>query len=82
LYETFTERPTNSENLRVAVGNAELSNKMALCTTNKKMFFIKTFYCSGGSCAAVERQYPQEFSIRTAQSRDIICRTVKQFEET
>jgi hypothetical protein len=44
-------------NLFVAVVNPGLSNKMASYTTDGKMFVIKTFYSSGGSSVAAERQY-------------------------
>jgi hypothetical protein len=58
--------------LFVAIGNTELSSKMASCT----------FYSSGGSCVAVDRQYLREFSVRFAPLRDSICRIIKQFRET
>jgi hypothetical protein len=54
--------------LFVALGNAELINKMASYTTNRKLFVIKAFYFSGGSCVAVERQYRREFSVRVVPS--------------
>jgi Fe2+ or Zn2+ uptake regulation protein len=69
-------------NLFAAIGITELSNKMASHTTDQELFVIKTFYSSGGSCVAVERQYHREFSVRVVPSRDTIYRTIKQFEET
>jgi hypothetical protein len=55
------------ENVLIAVGNVELSNKMVSHLMDEKVFAIKTSYSSGGSCAAVERQY-QEFSAHVAPS--------------
>jgi hypothetical protein len=46
------------------------------------VFVIKTFYCSIGSCLAVWRQYRWQFSVRATPPKDIIYRTVKQFDET
>jgi hypothetical protein len=39
--------------LFVAVGNTELSNKMASYTSRQKAFVINTFYSSGGCFVAV-----------------------------
>jgi hypothetical protein len=55
LYETFTDCSTHLANLFVAT--AELNNKMALYMTDQKMFAVKIFYSSGGSCVAVDRQF-------------------------
>jgi hypothetical protein len=49
---------------------------------DQKMLVIKTFYSSGGSCVAVERQYRRKFSVRVLTSRDAIHQTAKQSEET
>jgi transposase len=46
------------------------------------VFVIKTFYCTGGSCVDVERQYCREIYVRVALSRAMIYRIVKQSEET
>jgi transposase len=54
---------------------------MASYTTDQKLFAVKTFSSSGGCCAAVERQYCQEFSIRVARSKGTVYRIIKQFEE-
>lgn len=56
-------------NLFVVVGNAELSNKTALYTADQKMFAIRTFYCSCGSCVALKRQY-LHFALR---HREALC---------
>jgi hypothetical protein len=69
-------------NVFVGIGNAELSNKMALCTMDLKVFVIKTSYSSSGSCVAVDRQYCREFSVHVAPSRDTVYWIVKQCEET
>jgi hypothetical protein len=42
--------------------------------------FIKTLYPSGGSRAAVESEYRQDFPIHVAPSGDIFYRTIKQPE--
>jgi hypothetical protein len=55
------------DNLFIAVGNVQLSNKMVSHMMDKNVFAIKTSYSSGGPFAAVERQY-QEFSVHAAQS--------------
>jgi hypothetical protein len=47
--------------LFVAMGNTKLSNIVWYHTTNQKVFGTKTFYSSGGSFVAVERQYCREF---------------------
>jgi hypothetical protein len=54
MYETFWGLSTQLGNLFVAVGNSELSNKMAPYRTNQKVSVIKTCYSSGGSYVAVE----------------------------
>jgi hypothetical protein len=66
----------------IAVGNTELNNKLALHTTNQKVFVNKIFCSSGGSYVAVESRLRREFSVRVEPSRDSICRIIKQFEET
>jgi hypothetical protein len=44
MYDIFTDHNTHYGNLFVAVGNAELSNNMVSYTTDRKMFFMKSFY--------------------------------------
>jgi hypothetical protein len=63
------------ENVLVTIGNAELSNNMALYTADQDVF-IETFYSSAGSCVAVERPYRRELSVRVVPSLDIINRIV------
>jgi hypothetical protein len=53
LYEIFIDRWTRLWNLFAADDNADLRVSMVSYTTDKKMFVIKTFYSSGGSCVAV-----------------------------
>jgi hypothetical protein len=60
------------EELFVAVGNNEISNKMASYTTDQKVYVIKTFYSPSGSCVAVETKYRRVFTVRVAPSKDII----------
>jgi hypothetical protein len=81
LHETFCDSSALLVTLFVAVGNAELNNKKALYTMGQKAFAIKTFYCSGDSSVALERQYLREFSVCVASSRGALYRTVEQFEE-
>jgi hypothetical protein len=81
MYGTFTDRSTHFVNSFVAVGNAELSNKMASYMRDQRMFVIKTYYSYGCSCVAVGRQYGRKFSVRVLPSRGAIYRTVKQAEE-
>lgn len=64
LYGCFTDSPAYLENLFVAVGNAEPSNKMASYSTDQKVFVIKAFYPSGCSSVAAEEQYRREFSVK------------------
>jgi hypothetical protein len=45
---------------------------MVSYTTDQKMFVIKTFYSSRGSCVDAERQCCRGFSVRVAPSRDTI----------
>jgi hypothetical protein len=77
MYETFTILLYTWRNLYVAIGIAQLSNKMVLYSTDQKVFVIKTFYSSG---VAVARQCHQEFSVYVALSRNSI--TDCQFKET
>jgi hypothetical protein len=63
LYEILTDHSTYLEYLLVAMGCAELGNKMALYVTDQNVLVIKIVYSSDGSCFAVERQYLQEFSV-------------------
>jgi hypothetical protein len=81
LYEAFADRSTHLGNFVVAVGNAELSNKIASYTTDQKVFVVKTCYSSGGSYVSVARQHRREFSARDEPWRETNYRTVKQFEE-
>jgi hypothetical protein len=46
------------------------------------MFITKTFYSSGGSYDAAERQYHQRFPVCAAPLRNTIFQIVKQFEKT
>jgi transposase len=55
---------------------------MASYMTVQKTIVMKTFYYSGGSCVALERQYHEEYSGRVAPSSDSIYRIIKRFEET
>jgi hypothetical protein len=43
---------------------------MALYIMDQKVFIIETFYSSGGSCIAVERQYHEEASAHVPLSRE------------
>jgi hypothetical protein len=52
---TFTDRSMHLLNLFVYFRNAELRNKIALCTTYQKEFFVKMYYISVGPFVAVER---------------------------
>jgi hypothetical protein len=54
------------------IGNAELSDNMALCTIDVKVFVIKISYSSSGSCVAVERHYCQAFSVHVTPLRDTV----------
>jgi hypothetical protein len=49
LYET-SDHSTHLGSLFVADINVELSNMMLSYRTDQKVFLIKTFYFSGGSC--------------------------------
>jgi hypothetical protein len=69
LYGSFTDRPVYLENLFVAVGNAEPSNKMASYSTDQKVFVIKVFHSSGSSRVAAEEQYRREFSVERVSWR-------------
>jgi hypothetical protein len=51
--------------LFVAVGNTELSNIMA---SDEKVFAVKTFYSSVGSCVACEATMSSGVSFRVAPS--------------
>jgi hypothetical protein len=55
----------------VAVGNAELSVKVMLYMMDQEVFVVKFFFPSGGSYAAVERQYIQ-VSVNVASSREYL----------
>jgi hypothetical protein len=57
LYEAFTNCSTHLGNLSVAIGSAALCSKIVSCMMDQKVFAVKSFYSSGGSCVAVERQY-------------------------
>jgi hypothetical protein len=59
---------THVGNLFLAVGNAEMSNKMPPYTTDHKVFVTETIQPTDGSCVAVERQYGLEFPVRVAPS--------------
>jgi hypothetical protein len=61
--EAFTDRFTHLGNLFVAVGNPNLSNKMASYTADQKVFVIKTIYATGCSYVAVERQYHRKLPV-------------------
>lgn len=63
MYGSFTDRLAYLENLFVAVGNAEASNKMASYSTDQKVL-PESFYTSGGSRVAAEGQYRREFSVK------------------
>jgi hypothetical protein len=52
---------------------------MASYTVDQKVFVVKTFFSSCGSCVAMETQYREEFSVYVAPSRD---RIIKHFEGT
>jgi hypothetical protein len=67
--------------LVVIVGSTEMFKEMASYTTNQKAFVARTFYSSGGSCVAVERQYIREIPVCVAKSRGTIYRIFTQFEE-
>jgi hypothetical protein len=69
------------ENLRlfVAVGNTELSNKMASYTTDQKVF-IKTIYFSSGPCVTLERQY-LHFSVRVAHPETLFIRLLNSLKK-
>jgi hypothetical protein len=67
------------EKLFIAVGNTELSNKMAMYTADKEAF-IST-YSSCGFYVAVETEYGREFSVRAAPSTDTLSRITEQSEE-
>jgi hypothetical protein len=47
-------------------------------TTEQKAFVIKTFYCFGGSCVAVERQSRRKFSVRVAPPNGLLRHLKKQ----
>jgi hypothetical protein len=70
------------ENLRlfVAVGNTELSNKMASYTTDQKVF-IKTIYFSGGPCVVLKRQYIWHFSVRVAHPETLFIRLLNSLKK-
>jgi hypothetical protein len=57
----------------ITVAIAELCNKIAFYTMDQKMFIMKTFYSSDGSCVAMERQYLQKLSLCVSPLRDIVC---------
>lgn len=59
----------------------QLINKLASYMTDQKVFVIKIFYTSGGSCDSVVRQYRRELSVRV-DHRDTIYLIIKQSEET
>jgi hypothetical protein len=62
----FVSAFTHLQNLFLASGNAELSYEMALTTINQKVF-IKTFYTSARSCAAVRQSSSVFYSGGTIQ---------------
>jgi pantothenate kinase len=68
FYETLTDRSAHLENLFVAVGSGELSNKMMSYTKDQNVF-IKTVYFSGGSfvACAVYTMYVQKFTLEGPQ---------------
>jgi hypothetical protein len=53
-YKTFTDHSTDLGNLFFAVGNLELSDKVALYMMDQKCLLSKPFYSFGGSYAAME----------------------------
>jgi hypothetical protein len=61
LYEIFAGCSTDLGTVFIAVGKAELSNKMASYITDRKVFAIKTIYSSGGSCISEENQFREGF---------------------
>jgi hypothetical protein len=82
VYKTLIESSTHLVKLFAAVGNTELSKKMAPYTTEHKVLLIKTFWTFGGSSVAVERQHCRKSSVRVAPSTDTVYRIIKQSEET
>jgi hypothetical protein len=56
-----------------------MNMKVASRTTDHKVFFIRTIQPSGGSCVAVEKHSPIEFSVCVPPSRITMYRIVKQF---
>jgi hypothetical protein len=64
LYETLKNHSTHLENVFFAVGNTELTNKMASYMTDQEVFVCKTLNFSRGCCVAVKRQYLREFSFK------------------
>jgi hypothetical protein len=55
---------------------------MASYATDRKVFVIKTFYTSRGSCVAVVRQYRRDFFVGVPPSIDSVYRIIKRFEGT
>lgn len=83
LCEAFTDHSTHVGNLLIAVATAELCNKIeSLYMMDQKMFIMKSFYSSGGSSVAMEREYCQEFSLCVSPWSDTVCQVLKQSEET
>jgi hypothetical protein len=68
--------------LFVAIGNADLSNKMSIVYDGSEVFAIKTFHSHPGPSVAVERKHGREFAVRVTPPRHTINRIVKQLEET
>jgi hypothetical protein len=63
--KTFTDRSTHLGNLFVAVGKADLSNKMSIVYDGSEVFATKTFHSS----VAVERKHAGEFAMRVVSRR-------------
>jgi hypothetical protein len=69
------------EELFIAVGSTELSNKMESYTTDQKVFVIITFSSSGGSFGAVETQYRREFSVSVAHEETLSTGLLNSFKK-
>lgn len=82
LCEAFTDHSTHVGNLLIAVAIAELCNKIeSLYIMDQKMSIMKSFYSSGSSSVAMERQYCQEFSLCVSPLRDTVCQMLNSLKK-
>jgi hypothetical protein len=77
LHETFKDHSTHSRKLFATVGNAELNKKVSSYTMDHKSSLTKPF-----NFLVVLVLLWRDSIAHVAQSRDTICQTVEQFEET